>query len=246
MKVMAGLARNPTLSLLLAEFFELWIRWRTYKTLFGQADRFALFNEASPQTRMVFDDALWDVIVLAICRLTDRSQSSTRKNARLNLSLIGLLKEPDFSQHQSDLIPLIEIAQAKAAPFRAQRDKRIAHIDAKWRSGGLELAGLSRNDVRAALAAIFAPLKLAMQLSEDTDIRPGVVTEFYKDELHFLNLLRLGSQEYARLKAALADEAAQVAQAPQPLADPLAPFSTRLSALYGPDWLRRREPDEGF
>ena len=46
---MAVIARNPTLSMLLAEFFELWVRWRTYKTLFGHEERFKLFNDASPK-----------------------------------------------------------------------------------------------------------------------------------------------------------------------------------------------------
>lgn len=225
------LSANPTVNLLWTDFIELNLRWRVYRSLFAYKERFELFHSCSGVVRTIFDDALWDLIVLGVCRLTDPIRSGRGGGERRNVSLQSLLEDAALAPHRHRLGPLIDEARIAAQPFRENRDKRIAHTDHQWRTGNLDAVGLSRLQVREILRKIFEPIRISERLLFDCDVLPGAVWDFDRDEVHFLNILRLGMEEYARLTQKLFESA------------DIQSYHAAVDDLHGPVWLRDREPD---
>lgn len=99
------------------------LKWNDYCVLFGTSEeRVDLLNEAIPGFVVTMQDALWDDVLLHICRLTDPPKSVGRDN----LSLAQLLPLVDPSL---DLGTLAAEARDSAAFARDQRNRRLAHRD---------------------------------------------------------------------------------------------------------------------
>ena len=98
--------------------------WDHYETLFGLEERVTLMNERFALLAYNIQDALWDKVLLALCRLTDPVESLGRRN----LSVQQLVPLVDTAR-RSVLGPLVEAAQVATSSWRNIRNRRIAHND---------------------------------------------------------------------------------------------------------------------
>ena len=148
-------------------FYRLWnecgwlhLKWHIYRDLFGTSpERIALMNRAAPMTCRVFEDSLWDDVLLHICGLTDPAQSGGQHN--LTIRALPMLA----GEIADRLEPAIAAARQKSDPLRVWRNKRISHRDllvATNRSPE-PLPPTSRQTVTEAIDALVAVLHIVEQ-----------------------------------------------------------------------------------
>lgn len=138
------------------ETLTLHAEWILYRQLYAtNLKRIELLNESAPFFFQVVHALLIDDVALTLCKLTEPSR--TRSFENLTIARLVECVEGD------GLLPLAAALRAKAdelheqcAPFRAHRDKRIAHLDLRHalRVPKEPLHGLSRAEIEATLAAL--------------------------------------------------------------------------------------------
>jgi hypothetical protein len=129
-------------------------KWNEYRTLFASSpEEIELLNATAPALFYQAERALWQDILLHLCRMTDRP--TLGKHRRLSLSqLPSLISDPSF---RAEVESLVNVAKDKVNLFaRGWRDRRFAHEDFPPLDGGQPqpLPSASRNHVEDALAAI--------------------------------------------------------------------------------------------
>jgi hypothetical protein len=131
------------------------LHWKVYRQLFAKNEkRIELLNETGPLVFYVLQQLLMDETNLAICRLTDPPTTKDRENHGLPL-LIGRVKglNPDLASAMAD--DLLGI-QKLVGPFRARRNRAIAHSDlvTKQKIEGEVAPGISRQMVEEVLVKL--------------------------------------------------------------------------------------------
>jgi len=100
-------------------------KWSKFRALFGTSEsRVDLLNSIAPQTTRVIQDAMWDDILLHICRLTDNERVAGRRTLTLQKlpRLVDSAIRPTVEAEVSALIQRVGFA-------KDLRNRRIAHID---------------------------------------------------------------------------------------------------------------------
>jgi hypothetical protein len=143
------------------QFYALWKEvvwlhwnWGEFVELFGsKPTRIELLNEAAPAFFRVIQDALWELTVLHIARLTDTPKS----RGRPNLTIRNLPDLVDDAAAKHAVAALIDTAVSKASFCRDWRNRHLAHRDLDLALNNRAAAPLefaSRERVKEALAAI--------------------------------------------------------------------------------------------
>ncbi|WP_282603743.1 hypothetical protein [Paracoccus sp. PARArs4] len=196
---------------------------RIYSGLFGDQQRVEVMNAASGPVAKVMQDALFDMIVLGICRLLDPAGPARKPVRNLTFALlIDLLPMPD---RQDEYHAELKKLRADAASLLDRRNKHIAHADSAAVEEGAEVGWVSVRQIKTALDDMHDLLRricvneLGEQLSgwEPND----------HHELQFLRALAFGNA--AREQKLIAWEKAAMAALPEDLPDP--------EDIY-PEWLR--------
>jgi hypothetical protein len=133
-------------------------RWLEYVVLFGtKPSRVELLNKAAPSFFSLAQAAIWEQILLHLCRLTDPSKSNGRSN--LTIRRIPPLVDPSLTERAQ---ALVDDAIAATAFSRDWRNRRLAHSDFELvldaEAEPLSAARLS--DVRQALGSIASVLNV--------------------------------------------------------------------------------------
>ena len=129
-------------------------KWNEYRALFGNSpNEIELLNAAAPAFFYLTQQAMWQDILLQLCRLTDRPAFG--KNQCLSLrQLPGLIPDAVL---RDEVDKLVAAAKDKLDSFaRAWRNRRFAHTDFAL-SGSVPVQPLppaTRQLVENALAAI--------------------------------------------------------------------------------------------
>lgn len=100
-------------------------KWSKFRALFGTSEsRVDLLNSVAPQTTRVIQDAMWDDILLHICRLTDNEKVAGRETLTLQKlpRLVDLAIRPSVEAE-------VGVVVKRGAFARDLRNRRIAHID---------------------------------------------------------------------------------------------------------------------
>lgn len=125
--------------------------WEIYIQLYGTSDEnMEIMNVSAPQFFGIIQYVLFSELVTTINRLTDKHKTFGKSNA----SLEQIIENIDRSTHAKLIIKLktkLEHIKAKTKPFRAWRDKKIAHND------------------------------LLITLEQGTEILPGITREYTKN-----------------------------------------------------------------
>lgn len=147
------------------ELVLLHVRWREYTELFDtKPERVDLLNRAAGWFFKVVQDTLGDSALLAIARITDPERVGPRDTLTIQ-RLPKLISDPALA---AEVQALVAVALAKAEFTRDQRNRRIAHNDLPLALGraAKPLDPATREDVRAALAAVLNRVELAYRKAE--------------------------------------------------------------------------------
>jgi HEPN superfamily AbiU2-like protein len=133
------------------------LKWREYRSVFGTSEaRIDLLNAAARGFFGLAQDALWESVILHICRFTDPAKPSGRETLSLDC-LPGLID--DFPQRRP-VIDLVALAVSRSAFARDWRHRYLAHRDRQLAlmPEVKPLAPASREDAQNAIDAITAVL----------------------------------------------------------------------------------------
>jgi hypothetical protein len=131
-----------------------WLHWKwsDYVILFGsKQERIDLLNKAAPAFFKLVQDAMWEDVLLHLCRLTDPAKSCGKHT-------LTLQRLPDLvsSAIRHDVQSLLQEAVRKCEFARDWRNRHIAHRDLgrALNEHSVPLAPASRKGVKDALEAI--------------------------------------------------------------------------------------------
>ena len=131
-------------------------RWILYRQLFGaNPQRIELLNRVAPYFFSQLERILSDDVVLGICRLFDPATTVQQDNLVLAV-LPNLIDQAAYASLHDDLAMRRNRLETQLPPFRANRNKRIAHRDYKTALDPRApmLPGLSRVMFEEVLAEI--------------------------------------------------------------------------------------------
>jgi hypothetical protein len=105
----------------------------------------------------VVQTALWEDVLLHICRLTDDPEVGRRKRQTLSVRRLPAIVDPKIQKRTK---VLVSDAVKKSEFARDWRDRHLAHRDLTLAlmQGAKPLAGASRKGVREVIAAIVSVL----------------------------------------------------------------------------------------
>lgn len=133
------------------------VKWVEYRELFGTSpERVDLANSAASLFFRLAHDALWNDILLSLCRLTDNPKVGRNSNLTIK-ALPELCDDPKLRDKISELVDQAVTATKFA---RNWRNRKIAHRDLQLAlaQGADPLAEASRAKVEQALSAIHTVL----------------------------------------------------------------------------------------
>jgi hypothetical protein len=129
------------------------LRWHTYLALFGRDEgRINVLNERSGFIFGIYQQVLWDAVLLAIAKLLGHHKSAGKAVICLEQGIVALTGDAgkaELSRKFNDL-------RQKHKRIIAHRDQRIAHTDVEVALNPEALDGISREQVREAVRDIDA------------------------------------------------------------------------------------------
>jgi HEPN superfamily AbiU2-like protein len=134
-------------------------KWDEYVVLFGTKEsRVDLLNRVAPGFFRIVEDALWEDVLLHICRLTDDPDVGRRHRQTLSVRRLPTLVA---SEIQREVRRRVTSATKKCDFARDWRDRHIAHKDLQLalEKGTTPLAKASRRRVNDAINSITAVLQ---------------------------------------------------------------------------------------
>lgn len=168
-----GLEIGELFNALWQDVVRLHVKWEEYVQLFGtKKSRVDLLNSSAPQSFTIYQELLWDGILLHICRLTDPPKSAGKKN-------LTIRRIPELILDQEiklKTIKLVHIAEEKSEFCRDWRNRHIAHNDYNLalNSAVEPLAPASRNKVIEAIESIAEVLNCVSSHYDDSTSNFGL------------------------------------------------------------------------
>lgn len=114
-------------TILAAQLIELHVIWTQYCQLFADAGTVELLNRSAGLFFMIVQDALWDRVLLGICRFIDPSESRGGRDKNLTLRSLAPLITNIELRGKVEVACAAAVSSAKFA--LDHRNKRIAHQD---------------------------------------------------------------------------------------------------------------------
>ena len=131
-------------------------RWIVYRQLFAESERrIELLNECASAFFYIVQDVLLGEVQVSLSKLTD--PASTGKLDNLSLEQLQKRLESHGDQSVAAQTRLIlNGLQVKCQPFRAWRNKQLAHLDltTSMKSSSSPLPGISRQMIEEALSLV--------------------------------------------------------------------------------------------
>lgn len=129
---------------------------RIYSGLYGDERRIEVLNTASGPVAKVIQDALFDMIVLGICRLQDPAKSGKGSE---NLTFALLIETLSISDRKDEYHAELKKLCADAAPLRDRRNKHVAHADSAALKEGAQVGWGSLQQIKSALDGMYELLR---------------------------------------------------------------------------------------
>ena len=166
---------------------------RIYSGLYGNERRIEVLNTASGPVAKVVQDALFDVIVLGICRLLDPAQS-VKKSENLTLALlIDMLPVPDRKdEYHAERRRLRD----DAAALVDRRNKHIAHADSAALKKDAQVGWVSMRQLKSALDGMYDLVSRINTSELNTETYGWELND--DPELQFLRALTFGNAAQAQ------------------------------------------------
>lgn len=212
------------------------LKWRVYRAFYDtNKERVELLNSVSGTTARIIQDALYDDVILSLCRSADPATSVGKSNNSF-ASLLGLLDSATFNL---DLSTRIKQLQDLCQPLRNRRNWHVAHSDSQAVFSGDEMGLVSKREVNEVIEAARSTLVFIYSEIFDMRISTEIVSDYGADEIAFLRTLYHGRMQISHLEA----EAMAVFSRPaNPRRAP--PEIDALRELHEkPEWLNYRPAD---
>lgn len=120
-----GAELGPAFHRLHDDFFTLVVNWQEYRKAFGKnPGRIELMNAAAGMFFRIAQDALWDDLLMRLCRLTDK-EIVARKETLSIRALVQLVP----ATLKDDVARKVDHAVDQTAWARDVRNRRLAHTD---------------------------------------------------------------------------------------------------------------------
>ncbi|WP_246054807.1 hypothetical protein [Paracoccus gahaiensis] len=145
---------------------------RAYAGLYGDVRRVEIMNAASGALSRVIQDALFDSIVLGLCRLLDPAKSGRTKFVNLSFDLmISKLPASEISLHCQERR---EDLCNRAYSLRQRRDKHLAHTDLASLKQEARVGWVSLTEIESTLSEMGDLLKdiYSIQFGIHLDVWP--------------------------------------------------------------------------
>ena len=191
MQLMFGDALGEKLFVLEPKILRLQHDWQVYRSLFGANEhRWKFLHKAGGTATISIESALWDAVILSLCRLTDLK--SSRGSERVTLHQLS----PKFISYRDpncgrDVRKAIKEAVDAVKPIREIRDQRIGHLNLDVALGGKCVDKVSRAQIEEAVGAIARPIKLIHAIERDVEILDGPPIGSSDSAVKILNSLYL-------------------------------------------------------
>jgi hypothetical protein len=211
------------------EYLNIRTAWRFYRTLFGtNAERVDFLNEISGIFFVTIEAALFEKVMLGLCRLLDPATTGRGKGAKENLTFFTLEKHIHVTELKEAYQEKLENCVTLAEFARDWRNKRIAHADYLVASGKVDLQTASRAKLQKLIDEVgelvqFLHINL---LEADLMLDPILPPS---DEYQFLGVLYEGLQSRDRRLARLEEAIKQ------------RDYDSIHSGPEVPEWLRRQK-----
>ena len=131
-------------------------RWTVYRQLFAESEkRIDLLNECASAFFYIIQDVLLGEVQVSLSKLTDPARSGRFDNLSLEQLQARLVAHGDRAL-AAQTRPVLDTLHTKCEPFRAWRNKRLAHLDltTAMKSSADPLPGISRQMIEEALALV--------------------------------------------------------------------------------------------
>ena len=167
---------------------------RIYSGLYSDERRIEVLNTASGPVAKVVQDALFDVIVLGICRLLEPAGPARMPSKNLTFAfLIELLPMPD---RKGEYDAALKVLRADAAPLRDRRNMHIAHADSAALREGAQVGWGNLRQINSALGGMYDLLGRIYANDFDTGLTGWELNDH--PELQFLRALKFGNAVHAQ------------------------------------------------
>jgi hypothetical protein len=112
------------------DVYSLRSKWEFYLDLFDSKENAELISELARASFQIIEESLRNDMIMAICRLSDPSQSSPKSKKKDNLSLCTLFEQLDGPNKAPKLLENFLVACESVRQFR---NKLVGHNDLKTR-----------------------------------------------------------------------------------------------------------------
>lgn len=177
------------------DLYNLRIHFEIYTAFFGtNKERIDLFNSVSGNSAYWIERAMFESLVLNVCRLTDPIEmNGGKRNVTVKALPSQLTNGPD-----SELEGRVAAAADASSFARDWRNRRIAHTDAQVRLGRAKLDTATRARLSEAIDAIAACIRRYALVELNTTLGTHPIRQLGNDELDFLAALHFGRVEQTR------------------------------------------------
>lgn len=212
------------------------LKWRIYRAFFGtNAERVDLLNSISGTTALILQDALYDDVILSLCRLADSAGEGQKKNDTVE----RLMQYCDDSAARDQLVLSVEELKSACRILRKHRNLHIAHADRRANLNREKAGGISRKQIEDAIEALKNFVSLFSLSAHQAKLSTELISPYATDEVEFLRALYYGQMKLRELR----DEAMDLVHLPaDPRYEP--PEQVKLRELNTkPEWLNYRQPE---
>ena len=147
-------------------------RWIIYRQLFAESERrIDLLNECASTFFYIIQDVLLGEIQVSLSKLTDPAVSGKFANLSLE-QLQARVETHGDAQLAAQLRLILDTLHSKCPPFRAWRNKQLAHLDltTAMKSDLNPLPGISRQMIEEALALVRQYMNAIERHYHDSEI----------------------------------------------------------------------------
>ncbi|AUH63019.1 AbiU2 domain-containing protein [Paracoccus zhejiangensis] len=213
------------------------LKWRVYRAFYGtNSERVSLLNSISGTTALIIQDALYDDVVLSLCRLADPANSRGKENN----SLFRLLTLTEESPDRATFSGMVADFKSACDPLIGQRHRFIAHSDRSARFDKSGSQGVSRLQIEHAIESLRLVVVYMHLKAFGTHVSSEPVSNLGSDEVSFLRTLYYGQQKLEEMRSDILDQAGKTAADPREIP----PETRALRDLYEmPEWLNYRPPE---
>ncbi|MCZ4287952.1 hypothetical protein [Hoeflea alexandrii] len=157
----------------ISEWVDLSLTWQQYEQLFGHGpERVSMLNEAGAAFFGRVQRHFFDVVVLAICRLSDPVKSRGKKNLTVN----SFEDYMDTDERRNEMKKLLADIREKTQFHRDWRNRRIGHNDLDLRYGTAKpLESATRNQMNESITAIHQVFFYILGEFEDSHLVEEVI-----------------------------------------------------------------------